>query len=106
MQGLLLTLALAAPGPAVAWLLAGRLAATDDAGYAQALASGLAAAAVAYLPLEILRQSAGPHGLMAAHFLWPARAVALLRRHLSWFAGAALPLVLVLTVMSYQDDQS
>ena len=105
-QGLLLTLALAAPGPAVAWLLARRLAATDDPGFAQALASGLAVAALVYLPLEILRQSAGPHGLMAAHFLWPARAVARLRRHLSWFAGAALPLVLVLAVMSYQDDQS
>ena len=53
-QGLLLTLALAAPGPAVAWLLARRLAATDDPGFAQALASGLAVAALVYLPLESL----------------------------------------------------
>ena len=38
--------------------------------------------------------------LLAAHFLWPARAVALLRRHLYWVAAAALPLVLPLSVTS------
>ena len=27
------------------------------------------------LPLEILRQSGRPHGVMAAHFRWPTRAL-------------------------------
>ena len=106
-QGLLLTLALVVPGPALAWLLARRFEAVpDDAGFTQALGVGFASVAVAFLPLEFLRQSARPHGLMAAHFLWPARAVALLRRHLNWFAVAALPLVLLLSVTSDLGNQA
>ena len=106
-RGLLLTLAVAAPGPAVAWLIARRLAVVaDDPGFAEAVAAGLAAVAVAYLPLETLRQAAGRHGLMAAHFRWSARAVTVLRRHLQWFAVAALPFVFVLAALSTQEDQA
>ena len=50
----------------------------------------LPAVAATYLPLEILRQAGRPHGLMAAHFRWTARAVEVLRRHLGWFVAAAL----------------
>ena len=106
-RGLLLTLAIAAPGPAVAWLVARRLAvAVDDSGFTEAVAAGLAAVAVTYLPLEILHQAARPQGLMAAHFRWSARAVGVLRHHLQWFAVAALPFVFVLVAMSTQEDQA
>ena len=105
-QGLLLTLAVAAPGPAVAWLLARRVAAADQSEFGQAAAAGLATAAATYLPLEILRQSGRPRGLMAAHFRWSARAVPLIRRQLGWFAGAALPFVFVIAAVSSQENQA
>ena len=105
-QGLLLTLAIAAPGPAIAWLLARRVAAADQSEFGQAAAAGLAAAAATYLPLEILRQSGRPRGLMAAHFRWSARAVQLIRRHLGWFAAAALPFVFVIAAVSSQENQA
>ena len=106
-QGLLLTLATVVPGPALAWLLARRFEAVpDDSGFVQALGAGFASVAVAFLPLEFLRQSARPHGLMAAHFLWPARAVARLRRQLNGFAASALPLVLLLGVTSGLGNQA
>ncbi len=106
-RGLLLTLAIAAPVPAVAWLIARRLAVVaDDSEFLEAVAAGLAATAASYVPLEILRQAACPHGLMAAHFGWPARAVAVLRRHLQWFAVAVLPFVFVLAAVSSQGDRA
>ena len=105
-QGLLLTLVVAAPGPAVAWLLARRITAADPSEFGQAAAAGLATAAATYLPLEILRQSSRPRGLMAAHFRWSARAVQVSRRHLGWFAAAALPLVFVIAAMSSQENQA
>ena len=105
-QGLLLTLAIAAPGPAVAWLLGRRLAAADESGFAQSVAAALAAVAATYVPLEILRQASRPHGLMTGHFRWSARTAAVLRRHLGWFAGAALPLVFVFAAMSSQQEQA
>ena len=106
-RGLLLTLAIAAPGPAVAWLIARRLAiVADDSEFLEAAAAGLAAMAATYLPLEILRQAARPHGLMAAHFRWSSRSVAVLRRHLQWFAVAALPFVFVLAAVSSQGNQA
>ena len=105
-RGALLTLAIAVPGPAAAWLLAGRIAAADESAFARALAAGLAAAAATYLPLEILRQSGRPDGLMAAHFGRSARAVHVLRRHLRWFAAAATPLVFVFAAMAAQENQT
>ena len=106
-QGLLLTLAVVVPGPALAWLLARRFEGVpDDSGFALALGAGFASVAVTLPPLEFLRQSARPHGLMAAHFLWPARAVTLLRRHLNWFTAAALPLVLLLGATSGLGNQA
>ena len=106
-QGLALTLAVVVPGPALAWLLARRFEGlADDSGFAQALGAGFASVAIAIPPLEFLRQSARPHGLMAAHFLWPARAVALLRRHLNWFTAAVLPLVLLLGATSGLGNQA
>ena len=100
-QGLLLTLAIVVPGPVLAWLLARRFeGVADDSGFALALGAGFTSVAVTLPPLEFLRQSARPHGLMAAHFLWPARAVALLRRNLNWFTAVALPLVLLLGATS------
>ncbi len=105
-RGLLLTLAIAAPGPAVAWLLARRITAVDQSDFGQAVALGLAAAAATHLPLEILRQSGRPLGLMAAHFRWSARAAQVLRRHLGWFAAAALPCVFVIAAMSSQENEA
>ncbi len=105
-QGALLTLAIAVPGPAAAWLLAGHIATADESAFGQALAAGLAAAAATYLPLEILRQSGRPHGLMAAHFRWSARAVNFLQRHLRWFAAAATPLVFVFAAVASQENQA
>ena len=106
-QGLLLTVAIAAPAPAVVWLLARRVtAASDDSEFAQAVGVGLAAVAVTFFPLELLRQSGRRHGLMAAHFRWSSRAVAVLGRHLRWFAVAALPCAFVLAALASQEDQA
>ena len=89
-QGLLLTLALAAPGPAVAWLLARRLAATDDPGFAQALASGLAVAALVYFPLEI-RTLTTAATLSGIWLVWSdmVPALSVLDRVALWPFGAA-----------------
>ena len=92
---------MAAAGPAVAWLLSRRLgAAPADSELARAVSAGLAAVAATLLPLEILRQSARPAGLMISHFRWPARAAGVLRRHLLWFALLAAPFVFVLAALS------
>ena len=104
--GLLLTVGIAVPGPAIAWLLARRLGASDESAFVQAVGAGLAAVAVTFFPLELLRQSSRSHGLMAAHFRWSSRAVAVLRRHLRWFTAAALPCVFVLAAMALQEDQA
>ncbi len=106
-QGLLLTVGIAVPGPAFAWLLARRLAAaSDDSEFAQAVGAGLAAVALTFFPLELLRQSGLPQGLMAAHFRWSSRAVAVLGRDLRWFAAAALPCAFVLAALASQEDQA
>ncbi len=106
-QGLLLTVAIALPGPALAWLLARRVAAASgDSELGQAVGAGLAAVAVTFFPLELLRQSSRPHGLMAAHFRWSSRAVEVLGRHLRWFAAAALPCAFVLAALASQEDQA
>ena len=105
-RGLLLTLGIAAPGPAVAWLLARRVAAADDSAFVQAAGAGLAAAAVTFLPLELLRQSGGAHGLMTAHFRWSPRAVAVLRRQLGRLTAAALPCAFVLAATASVEDQA
>lgn len=105
LQGLLLTLGLAIPGPAIVWGAAWRLARVpDDAAFAPAVAAGLAAVAMTLLPLDLLRQASGPRGLMEAHFLWTARPVALLRRHLGWFMPASLPFVFAVGVMGSRSD--
>ena len=101
-QGLLLTLAVSVPGPAATWLLARRLATADASPFAAAVAAALAVVAATYLPLEIIRQASRPRGLMVAHFRWSARAAAVLRRHLGWFAGASLPSVFVFAAMTSQ----
>ena len=106
-QGLLLTVGIALPGPAFAWLLARRVAAaSDEPEFAQAVGAGLAAVAVTFFPLELLRQSGRPQGLMAAHFRWSSRAAAVLRRHLGWFTAAALPGAFVLAALASQEDQA
>ena len=106
-HGLLLTVGIAVPGPAVAWLLARRVAAaSDESEFVQVVGAGLAAVAVTSFPLELLRQLGRPQGLMAAHFRWSSRAVAVLRRHLRWFTAAALPCVFVLAATVSQEDQA
>ena len=106
-RGLLLTVAIAVPGPAFAWLLARRVAAgAGDSEFAQAVGVGLAAVAVTFFPLELLRQSGRPQGLMTAHFRWSSRAVEVLGRHLRWFAAAALPCAFVLAALAFQEDQA
>ena len=106
-QGLLLTVGIALPGPAFAWLFARRLAAaSDDSEFAQAVGAGLGAVALTFFPLELLRQSGRPQGLMAAHFRWSSRAVVVLRRDLRWFAAAVLPCAFVLAALASQEDQA
>ena len=106
-RGLLLTVAIAVPAPAFVWLLARRVAeASGDSEFMLAVGAGLATVAVTFFPLELLRQSSRPQGLMAAHFRWSSRAVAVLRGHLRWFAAAALPCAFVLAALASQEDQA
>jgi len=84
----------AAPWPAILAFFAWRLsAAGPGASFAEALGTGLHAAAFALFLVDLLRAMCLEGGLLPAHFRWHEGAVQVLRRSLFWFRGVVVPLV-------------
>ncbi|MEM8757598.1 MAG: mechanosensitive ion channel domain-containing protein, partial [Planctomycetota bacterium] len=62
---------------------------------AVSVGTALQTLAVVLFPIMILRELLAPGGLADAHFRWPERAVARLRRNITLFAVVALPAIAV-----------
>ncbi len=106
LQSLLYTLVVSLIWPGVlgylAWRLHGSLSATE---FARAVASGLAATAAVYFPLELRRHTCRPGGLGEAHFGWPPPSLRLVRRHVRWLLVLGLPLVFIAKTTDSQSTE-
>lgn len=91
-KSLLITILLSAIWPAVLWF-AGRqlLYFSGTSPFADSVGKGLTVTAAALLTFEFLRRMFRRNGLADAHFRWKGARLKQLRRHLRWFALAALP---------------
>lgn len=98
------TAALASLVPALMGIIAWRLRGISSSPLAEALASGLLATAMVYLPTEALRQIARSQGLGEAHFGWSPRSLGSLRRSLLRLMFVGLPLVFLFAAINSQDN--
>lgn len=105
-QSLLATLIVAATWPALLGFLAWRLRSQFEASeFVRAVGSGLMAASVMLLLLQLLRQICRPHGLAESHFEWPVRGTRLLRKNLRWLIPLWLPLIFVGATLRNQENE-
>lgn len=99
--GLTLILSLAWPG--MMWLVGRNLTAALAGDSAPAaFGAGLQLAAVAYVPLELMRQVCRPKGLAECHFEWPESALVRLRRRLGSVSVILVPTVAVAGMFAYR----
>ncbi len=92
--------------PALCWFVGWRLWAPAEAPeFAKAIGYGLQAAAVLYLALALFRAICLPRGLADDHFHWHDEALMVVRRNLSWFMAIALPMVFVVSVLNWTDNE-
>ena len=95
------------PWPMLIYLLAWRTELSSaDNHYATALASGLYIVAYLLFLGLLLRRICQPSGLGESHFRWKTEHLSLIRRHLSWFLPAVLPLAFVVAMTMDQPTQS
>jgi len=91
-QAAVLTLLSSITAPAALLLLSWRLAeGIDPTNFVRSVATAIQTCAVILFPVELLRESCRHMGLAEAHFAWPTRAVAHLRRVLTWTKSAGIP---------------
>jgi small-conductance mechanosensitive channel len=93
---LAITLALAAPGPILAWAAGHLLGSAPEAqGFAPALGDALTRIAPLLLALSASAWFLDPHSVAAAHFGWDEASVAFARRALGRFVAFFVPLLFV-----------
>ncbi len=93
-QAAVLTLLSSVTAPAALLLLSWRLAeGVDPTNFTRSVATAVQTCAVVLFPVELLRESCRHMGLAEAHFAWPTRAVAHLRRVLTWTKSLGIPVV-------------
>jgi potassium efflux system protein len=91
-QAAALTLMSSITAPASLLLLSWRLAeGIDPTHFVGSVATAVQTCAVILFPVELLRESCRHMGLAEAHFTWPTRAVAHLRRVLTWTKSVGIP---------------
>ena len=95
------------PWPMLIYLLAWRTELSSaDNHYATALASGLYIIAYLLFLGLLLRRICQPNGLGESHFRWKTEHQKLIRRHLTWFLPAALPLAFIVAMTMDQPTQA
>lgn len=106
LRATLVTLLLAAPGPALicylAWQLEPSVSATK---LSLLLSTAFWRLATIYFILEFLRQMCRPEGLLQMHFDWPGSAVKALKHSLKTFMIYGLPLLGVMLVLRASDPE-
>lgn len=85
------------------WMIAPSAASPE---FAQALAAGLQAAALADLMIELVRVLCTENGLGEAHFAWPVRVTRLVHRNLRALTVVGLPLVFVYAGLQAQPEDA
>ena len=95
------------PWPMLIYLLAWRTELSSaDNHYATALASGLYIVAYLLFLGLLLRRICQSSGLGESHFRWKTEHLSLIRRHLTWFLPAALPLAFIVAITMDQPTQA
>lgn len=104
---LLDTVLLAAPVPALLWLLGWRLLESPDCStFDRAMAAGAAHSAVFLAIIRTLREIVRVGGLAEVHFQWQNQTLRLFRRHLILLVPAAFPLALLLGALELLGDDA
>ena len=99
-----LTVLIAATGPLVPAFFGWRLASLEmESAFITAWGLGMIAAAGVWFSLAVVRQACRKGGLGLVFFGWPPTASRYMARSLRFFAMVAIPLVLLVAVMKYQD---
>lgn len=105
LQGLVVTLLLAAAVPLAMAYLGWRLqAGAEGAAAAQTLGAGLLAVALPLLLLQSLRRLCQRGGVAEAHFGWRPPRTELLRRNLTWMIAIVVPALFLTWVAEGQTD--
>lgn len=96
----LLTILIAAPWPMLIWYVGRRLAVPlQDVEFCRSMGTGLQAAGLAFLVLELMRQICRPGGLAVSHFGWSGTGPTRLRRHILPLITVCTPLLFVVSVL-------
>jgi len=94
------TIVAAAPWPALFLFIGLALRApTGQADVAHVAGFALIQTALTFYLIQLLRTGLRPGGLGDAHFRWPDASIALVRRHLIWFAPIFVPTVFIVIAM-------
>jgi potassium efflux system protein len=106
LTALAVTILIAAPWPALLWVVRRCLGSLLEApDFAKAASAGLGATAGLFLTVEFLRQTCRLGGLAGAHFDWPARSLKLVRRHVLWLMSVGLPLAFIISAVEWEGDE-
>jgi potassium efflux system protein len=106
-RAFLLTLLTSATGAGILWYVGWRLAAAAyDIDFPSAVADGLYASALLYLPLEMVRRTCRANGLAESHFGWTPAAVRTLAKDVRWLIIVGLPITFVTELLHSGDAES
>lgn len=108
----LLTALISIPAPLVILFISWRLgvssqwdvASEQTASFTKAFAKGLQTAGLAYLPMEVVRQTCRLDGLGIRHFGWDRIVCRMLAMNLRWLIDLSIPLIVVVALFSSQPD--
>lgn len=106
LEAVVVSCALAIPGPAIAAFCGWRLMATAAAGgSARALGLALVAGALAFVAINFASVVCLPMGLGPAHFGWDKTAASAIRRALSWARCVCLPAAVIVMFTETTGDE-
>jgi len=106
-RAFLLTLVTSATGAGILWYVGWRLAAAAyEIDFPSAVADGLFASALLYLPLEMVRRTCRANGLAESHFGWSPAAVRTLAKDVRWLIIVGLPITFVTELLHSADADS
>jgi potassium efflux system protein len=107
LQALGLTIIISLIWPALATLLAWwTTSSTTTSEYVASVAWGLFGTGLAWLPMELVRQTCRPRGLADSHLDWPTTILRIIRRNLRWINLVSLPLLFVMITMQHRGPKS
>ncbi len=107
MKIFLLSMLLAVVWPALIFFFAWRISVTPTThDFVRAVASGLFAAAINLLTLEILHKFALPNGIAEKQFKWNAANLKIIRRNLYWFMILISPMCFIIAAVEWQNNEN